>query len=281
MSAPLRLGLVGKGPWGRNYERTIAATSGVRLAGVAGRDWRALLDPRALDGVVVATPPRTHAEIALAAIDAGIPVLVEKPFTVDLMQAEAVRDRALARRVPIIVAHTHLFHPAYRALKALLPQQGAIRGIRGEAGATGPFRPDVPVLWDWGAHDVALCLDLMREAPSHAFARVVERRSGGETVEVSLAFSRGISAELRLSNIFPQKVRRLEVACERATLVFQDFVEAQLRVGERVVPVAKEPPLDVVVRGFAAAIAAGRFDAASVELGIAVVRVLAACARGR
>ena len=82
MAAQLRLGLLGAGRWGRNYIRTIAASAGVRLARLASRnpdsanlvppdcvifaDWREMLDARALDGVIVATPPGVHAEMALA-----------------------------------------------------------------------------------------------------------------------------------------------------------------------------------------------------------------------
>jgi len=276
MPAPLRLGLIGAGAWGRNYARTIAATPGAALAWTAGREWRGLLDRGGIDGVIVATPPQVHAEIALAAIDAGIPVLVEKPFTLDVAQAEAVRDLALARRVVTMVGHTQLFQPAYRALKRLLPEHGAVRAVRSQAGGPGPSRPDVPLLWDWGAHDVALCLDLLGASPARAVAT-----STAVTVELSLAFAGGVEANLRLSSNLPQKVRELEVVCERATLVFRDHVENQLSVAGRAVPVARELPLNVVVREFAAAISAAAFDPASVELGVGVVRVLAACARER
>jgi len=272
MPAPLRLGLIGKGAWGQNYARTIAATPGVALAWAASREWRGALDRGGIDGVIVATPPQVHAEIALAAIDAGIPVLVEKPFTLDVAQAEAVRDLALARRVVTMVGHTQLFQPAYRAMKRLLPEYGAVRAIRSKAGGPGPVRPEVPVLWDWGAHDVALCLDLLGEGPSRASV-------SGETIELS--FSRSVEARLQLSNNLPEKVRQFEVVCESATLVFRDYVENQLSVAGRAVPVARELPLNVLVREFAEAISAAAFDPASVELGLGVVRVLAACARGK
>src|SRR5229473_890850 len=111
MATPVRLGLIGAGRWGRNYLRTIAATPGVRLARLASRnpdsvrlapadcavtpDWRDLLDRNALDGVIIATPAALHAEMALAAMDAGLPVLVEKPLTMDIAQARALGRKAL------------------------------------------------------------------------------------------------------------------------------------------------------------------------------------------
>ena len=127
--------------------------------------------------MIVATPPSLHFAMAKAALEAGKPVLVEKPFTCDIAEAEALA--ALSRRlsVPLLVEHTQLHAPAFRALAALIPGMGGLRAIHARANAEGPFRPDVPVLWDWGAHDVAMCLSLAG-VPSRADARRLQRRPG-------------------------------------------------------------------------------------------------------
>jgi hypothetical protein len=93
------LGLVGAGRWGKVFINTLAGMEGVRLAGLASSnpqsrslvppdcrvmpEWRDLIQMKNLAGLIVATPPHTHAEITLAAIRAGLPVLVEKPLTLD------------------------------------------------------------------------------------------------------------------------------------------------------------------------------------------------------
>lgn len=299
----LRLGLIGAGRWGRNYIRTVAAMADARLALLASRnpesaglvpgdcpvlaDWRELLDPGALDGVIIATPPGLHAEMASAAIEAGLPVLVEKPLTMDVAQARALRGLALDRGVLAMVGHTHLFNPAYRALKAMRPQFGRILEIRGEAGNFGPYRTDVPVLWDWGPHDVAMCIDLVGEVPLRAASTLQERRAVeggvGETIGVDLGFHGGIRALLRLSNIAP-RCRRLTVTCERGSLAYDDLAAQKLVVvdggGARAIETAQGLPLGIAVSEFAGAIAAGSRDPGSLELGVRVVEVLADCARG-
>lgn len=296
----LRLGLVGAGRWGRSFIRTLGAARDARLAGLASRnpqsaalvpagcritaDWRELLDPAVVDGVIIATPPRLHAQMACAAIEAGLPVLVEKPLTLDVAEARSIRDLAAARGALVMVGHTHLFHPAYRALKAMQPGYGPVREIRAEAGNHGPFRPDVPVLWDWGAHDVAMCLDLLGAMPGDVDAAVLERRELeegiAETVRIRLSFAQGTVAELRMSNQAPRR-RRFEVACERATLAYDDLAAAKLVVTERgasrPVEIAPDLPLAVEVAEFAAAIAAGSRDASQLDLGVRVVETLAAC----
>lgn len=310
MRAPQRLGLIGAGRWGRNYITTIATLDAARLARLASNnpqsaqlipagctisaDWRELLDPRQIDGVIIATPPALHADMVRAAVNAGLPVLVEKPLTLNLAEAEALRDFVAARAGYVMVGHTHLFHPAYRLLKQIAPQYGSIHAILAEAGNHGPFREDVPVLWDWGAHDVAMCLDLLGTLPLQASARIVEQRkiSGavGEIVELKLEFSSAVTADIRVGNIMPKR-RRFEVRCETATLVYDDLADGKLKLlpcrtsaverdnAGRPFPVSAELPLERLVRDFADAVFARSRDCASLDLGVNVVRVLDECGR--
>ncbi|CAA7617864.1 Gfo/Idh/MocA family protein [Magnetospirillum sp. SS-4] len=303
----VRLALIGAGRWGRNYIRTIAGLPGLRLVRIASGnagtlslappgcivepDWRTVVAADDVDAVIVATPPATHAGIALAAIRAGKPVLVEKPLTLDLAEAEAVARAAEAAGVLVWVEHTQLFQPAWAVLKAALPSLGPLRAIRGEAGNHGPFRREPPVLWDWGAHDVAMALDLMGRPPRSCSARTEERRDmdGGEgaLVALTLTFADGIEARIRCGNLMEHRVRRFAAHGERGILLLDDTAADKLTrhpptngfawpagPGE---PLAVEPelPLTRAVRLFAAAVAAG--GTGDHALGVAVVRTLAAC----
>lgn len=302
----IRLGLIGAGRWGRVYIDTIKRLPGLHLARIASRnpetaaqagerctveaDWRAVAQAPDLKGVIIATPPATHAEIALAAIEVGMPVLVEKPLALDVEAATNLRRAALAHKSFVMVEHTHLFHPAFRALKELGATLGPMRGIASEAGNHGPFRPDTPVLWDWGAHDVAMALDLVGRMPVDVAAvrtRLERRTDGpGENLDLTLEFPEGVTASLRLGNLFAEKRRFLAVRFARATLVYDDLAPAKLTLhppgsdgrGEAGEPIDIAPsrPLDVALREFAEAIMAERDDTQSLDLGIAVVSVLAA-----
>jgi predicted dehydrogenase len=284
----LRLGLAGAGRWGRNYIRTIAGLGDLRLARVASGNpataglvpadcqvvgsWRDLIDPSSLDGIILATPPSTHAEIARAAIVAGIPLLIEKPLALSAADARAIRELALKHRVLVLVEHTHLFSPAFRMLKVLAARHGGVREIHGEAGNQGPHRNDVSVLWDWGPHDVAMCLDLMQAAPTS-----VACAGMAETVEIRLAFPSCL-ASILLSNKI-DKARRFSVRCADAELVYDDLAAHKLLLDGKPVVIAADLPLTVAVREFAEAIAAGRADQGSLDLGVSVVEVLEACER--
>src|SRR5690606_33969862 len=101
------------GYWGRNLARRFSETAGCRLVAIAdanpaalaraakrhpGADlvgsWKALLTNPNVDAVVIATPVRTHYEIAHAAILSGRHVLVEKPMTETVTQAETLNEAA-------------------------------------------------------------------------------------------------------------------------------------------------------------------------------------------
>jgi predicted dehydrogenase len=295
---PLRLGLAGAGRWGRNYIRTISALPEVRLAQVASGNpetarmlpadcrltahWRELIDPSALDGIIIATPPASHVEIARAAILAGVPVLVEKPLALSATEARALRDLAAEKGVFALVEHTHLFSPAFRSLKDLARRHGSVREIRSEASNHGPYRRDVSVLWDWGPHDVAMCLDLMQEFPASAVCTVQESsaRDGGmaESITIALSFPSGVPAQIALSNA-KNKARRFTVRCADAELVYDDLGEHKLCVNGMPMQISAEAPLTVAVREFAAAIASGKKQAGGLDIGVSVVEVLESCAQ--
>lgn len=126
----MRIGLVGAGRWGKRYIETLKHVLGVQLAHLASGNpeskqlvqagcrvtpnSRKVVEDRALGGVILATPPATHPEMALAAIRAGVPVLIEKPMALSLQDARAVVGEAESRGVLAMVGHTHLYSNAFR-----------------------------------------------------------------------------------------------------------------------------------------------------------------------
>lgn len=295
----VRVALLGAGPWGRNIAATVSNLDGARIVAIASRnpaardlvpgaaidpDWRAVIARSDVDAVVVALPPAFHAAATAAAAARKRPVLVEKPLTLDPDEARALAAAAARADVLVMVDHLHLFHPAFRALKGRARDLGGIRRIEAVAGAFGPFRDGVPVLWDWGAHDVAMCLDLIGTCPASVRATRKERRltadGVGEMISLDLEFPDGVPAALTLGNLFDAKVRRFAVDCDGGRLVYEDFVVAPLTLAPPcgdpvVVPVGAEPPLTCVLREFVSAVRAGSRDRSDLDLGVRVVETLA------
>ena len=147
----LRLGLVGRGRWGRNIERTLLTFPDVSVAVIAKGE-----NPRTgLDGVLIATQSAVHAEIALPYIEAGIATFIEKPMTTAPADAERIRNAAERSGAIVFVGHILLYHPAFLAALDLLPSLGTVRYLLCE-GMNGNPRTDSSVLWDWLPHDLSI-----------------------------------------------------------------------------------------------------------------------------
>ncbi len=287
-----RIGVIGAGRWGRVILRAAAGVAGIAVTGLASgnpnsaaqlppgarafADWRAMIAAGGLDGVVIATPPATHAAIATAAIEAGLGVFIEKPLTLNGAEAQALRDFAAHRQAVVRVDHIHLFSPAFRALKA---QAANIRALRGVAGNWGPYRSDASVLWDWGPHDIAMALDLMGRLPTKIAARRLDRRDVeggvGETLRLSLDFD-GVAADIVIGTLM-DKTRRFEVDSGGGTLSYDDLAADKLCWNGRPLACPATPPLSVALAEFGAAVATRDTALDQLDLGIRVVEVLERC----
>lgn len=299
----VRLGLVGAGAWGRNYIRTIAGLTGVVLARVASRnpdteslvppscvvtpDWSDLVGAADLDGLILAVPPKVQAAIAEAAIGARLPLLLEKPVTIGVAETQHLAALASQAGVPVLVDHVYLFHPAYLALKEVVRQHGGARAIRSVGGAQGPFRPDVPVLWDWAPHDIAMCLDLVGETPSAvagACTRSEDTPDGrGEIWTLDLKFPCGTEASVTVGNLMEARNRRFTAIVSEGEVTFDDCREDKLvhrgPQGETAVPHAADRPLTRVVEAFVGGLNGHGFSGFGLDLALSVSRVIA-MARG-
>jgi len=298
-SNTLDLGLIGAGPWGRNIIRTIAGLDGVRLARLASRnpesaglvpadciiseDWQGLIDAGDLNGVIIATPPTTHAEMTIAAIKADLAVMVEKPMTLSLNEADAVLAAAAATGAIVLVDHIHLYSAAWEALTREAQALGSLNAVSAVAGNWGPFRPDTPMLWDWGAHDIAMCLDLIGKTPKTVIAQRIETRTldggRGETLALELGFG-DVTAKIALSTLSSEKTRLFTASLDGGELVYNDAIDEKLHLKispqdlGKTLALSQGTPLERAIHAFCAAI---RLDAADIKgavLGRDVVKVL-------
>jgi predicted dehydrogenase len=302
----IRLGLIGVGPWGRNYARTIAECPNADLMAAATRnpasrallpagcdmvsDWRDLVARTEIDAVIIATPPRTHADIAIAALGAGKAVLVEKPLTQSVAEAHAIARAAQLSGRPVVVGHTHLFHPGFVRLCQEVAARGPVRGIRASAGNHGPYRADVSVLWDWGPHDVAMaCAALGAPPATRAASRLALSQVGGiqaERIRLQLASAAGAPVTITLSTL-DDRHRWFAVDLDDATLIYADRAPSPLtlhtapgalpEMAGHGIAVSDARPLTLLLAEFLDVLATGRASHDSLALGMSVVELLSQC----
>ena len=299
----IKLGLIGAGPWGRNIIRTVDELSGVALSCIASRNpktrtlvpaacrivsnWHDVLESKDIQGVIIATPAIYHAKMVKAAVVAGLATFVEKPLTLDVNEAESLLDLVTFQNGYVFVDHTQLFNPAFQAMKVASNSLGPILSIKSSAGNYGPFRQDADVLWDWGPHDVAMCLDFMGKLPAKITAkRIGENEKGGETVELVMDFDNGVVATINISNIRRQKVRQFSVQCSDGELLFDDMAPEKLSFSGALAPTqslaetigySAELPLTAALRKFVEDMGAGCQGRPPLQFSVDVVRILAQC----
>ncbi|HXK10333.1 MAG TPA: Gfo/Idh/MocA family oxidoreductase [Vicinamibacteria bacterium] len=240
----LRAGVVGVGALGRHHARVWAAVPGVRLAGVADVDaaraaevaaqhgGRAYADADALladvDVVSVAVPTASHHSVARRALEQGKDVLLEKPMSATLAEADDLVAVAARHGAVLQVGHIERFNPATEVLLA------AGRGARFvEVHRLGSFSPrslDVDVVLDLMIHDLDIVLALDgTEAVQIEAVGVPVLTPRVDIANARLRFASGLIANLTASRVSVEKVRKFRVFAPR-TYVSADFAARGVQV---------------------------------------------------
>jgi len=234
----LRVGLIGLGSMGRNHLRVLGLAERTTLAAVADPDPDALAaataatgaqgfaEPLALiaesdlDAVVIAAPTTTHLPLALAAIERGIAVLVEKPLAATPSEADAIVAAAsVPGAPPVQVGHIERFNPAVLELGRLLDAGWLSTVFAIASRRAGPFPArirDVGVTVDLATHDVDMLSWIAGERPARVSAETAQRihASHEDLLFGLMSFPSGTVAMLDVDWLTPVKRRQLSVVGE-------------------------------------------------------------------
>ena len=261
-----------------------------------------LADPE-LEAVAIATPVSTHHPLALAALEAGKHVFVEKPLAASSAEAKELMTVADERGLILMPGHTFLYSPPVNMIRDLIRsgELGDIYFISMSRVNLGLHQSDVSVAWDLGPHDFSILRYWLDETPSHlsAMSRSCVFPGIPDVAFINLEYPGGAIAHVELSWLAPSKLRRTTVVGSNKMVVYDDvstepvrvfdsgvmlrdpqsFGEFQLsyRTGEIVSPaVQPAEPLQVEMADFCHAIRSGAKPRSSAELGVAVVRMIEA-----
>jgi predicted dehydrogenase len=268
--AVLRVGLVGYGYWGRNHARVFGELEGSRVVVIcdehperleeAGRkhaDARLttslddVLGAPDVDAIVVCTPASTHSDVTRRCLMAGKHVLVEKPFTTNVLDAETLTDLAAERGLTLMVGQTFLFNQGVLKLHEVIQsgEIGRVHYMYARRTNLGPIRHDVSALWDLAPHDVSIFNRLTESVPLwvSAVASRVLRRHLEDVGFITLAYPGNVLAHIHVSWSDPSKVREIVIVGSQERVVFNDVDTAeQVRIFEKGVEAV--PDADVPYR---------------------------------
>ena len=200
-----------------------------------------------VDAVVIATPTSTHFDLARQALEAGRHVLVEKPMTDNVRDAEALCEIAERSGRTLMVGHVFVFNAASQQAKRYLVDGdlGRIYYISMTRTNLGPIRVDVNAAWDLASHDIALAsywLDALPESVS-ARGRAWINPGVEDAVFATLQYPNAVLVHLHASWLHPRKTRDITVVGEKRMLTFDDIsLTEPLRIYDKQVSEERSQP---------------------------------------
>ena len=306
MNRPIRLGLIGVGAWGSNYVKTVENIHGMEIDLIACKNpnnksylqdiyrvvdcWQEVITCPRIDGIIIASPPSTHYEIAAEAIKNKKQLIIEKPITLSSYEAKILLELSVENKVNVKVNHIYLYHPMYIFLKEYIQQKKDLNSIITLSGNFGPFREDVSPLWDWAPHDLAMCLDLMGEIPSKIEAKYNKleftSKQNKSNIFTKLSFSNNKYAMLEFGNLMKSKKRFMKLNFANGSYIFDpirykhiqkenNFQLEEIEQKKITEDVSfEDSPLEVLLKDFMKDIKINRFKMDDLKLSISVIKTI-------
>ncbi|HZI54750.1 MAG TPA: Gfo/Idh/MocA family oxidoreductase [Chitinophagaceae bacterium] len=321
--ANINIGVIGYGYWGPNIVRNFFSAANCTVKAVAdGRQERLavlakvfpsingvktaeeIINDKEIDAVVVATPVFTHYTLAKKALENGKHVLIEKPMTSTVAEAEELIELAAKKGLTLMADHTFLYTGAVQKMKELVDNGmvGTPRYFDSSRINLGLFQPDVNVLWDLAPHDISILTYLITEAPVSINATGISHTHNNieNIAYMTVNYNSDFIAHFNCSWTSPVKVRQTLIGGDKKMIVFNDLepsekirvydtgynhtthvdkttIMVDYRTGDVFIPkIQLSEALAGVANDFIQSIIQKKKPLANAELGMQVVKILEA-----
>jgi predicted dehydrogenase len=239
----IKVGVIGTGYLGQHHARIYSEIEGVELKALidvnesraeelaarynckAYSDYKEII--KSLDAVSIVTPTVTHYKIAIDCLKQGKDVLLEKPITFDVTEADKLINESQKKHCILQIGHIERYNPAFVALSGMVKKPKFLESKR-----LSPFTgrgTDVDITLDLMIHDVDIILGLVSSKVKTIRARGMKMLSNKiDFAEAWLEFENGSAASLTASRISPERQRALTVFQKDSYLVV-DYQNSEIR----------------------------------------------------
>lgn len=249
----MRIGVIGAGAMGMNHIRTYSQIPGVELVGIADVDKKRLdilskefntegfldyrdLLKRSLDGVSIVVPTTLHMKVAIEAINSGTNILVEKPISDTIKNAEDMVCRARDENLTFMVGHIERFNPAVIKMKDIINSGELGKIVSISTRRVGPYNPrirDVGVILDIGVHDIDV-ISYLYNSPVQEVYTIAgnEIHPFEDHASILLRFSDDRAGIVETNWLTPHKTRNFTVIGKDG-VSFGDFMEQKISIHDK------------------------------------------------
>ncbi len=243
----MNIGVIGCGYWGPNLIRNFVAMDNVKVVGVSdlrpprldfvrrqfpsvttltGRA-EDIVTARDIDAVIISTPVSTHFALAKSALENGKHVLLEKPFTATVEEAEQLIELAARKKLHVMVDHTFIYTGAVQTIKKHIDSGnlGDLYYFDSVRVNLGLFQHDINVVWDLAPHDVSI-MDFLLGRPPRAVSAtgVAHFEHGIENIAyVTTFYDNNLMGHIHVNWLAPVKVRRTLVSGSKKMIIYDDM----------------------------------------------------------
>lgn len=197
-----------------------------------------IVDDPTIDAVIIATPFKTHYDLATMMIKAGKHVLVEKPIASSLSEIKEIESLQKEKNTIVMVGHTFLYNPAVRYVKNIIDSGslGDIRYIYSQRLNLGRIRQDINALWNFAPHDISIIQHWLDEPDSLSVSvRGMDYVQEGiyDVAFMNIIYPFKIMANIHVSWLDPQRVRKMIVVGSEKMVVYDDVAENKIAIFDK------------------------------------------------
>ena len=241
MKRKLNIALIGCGNWGKNIARnlyqmgTLACIydSNTKLLEKLNNEYmlphfklNRIFEDQNINAVVIASPAKTHKNLAIKALKNNKDVFIEKPFCLTLPDAKILSELASKKKRVLMVGHLLNYHNAFVKMRELIKNGkiGVIKNIRAHRFSMGAIRPHESVIYDLSAHDISMILSITNELPNSVDVQSIHHNAntGPDAISVKLIFSQGLTALINSDWMCPYKEHKFSAVGTKGSLIFDD-----------------------------------------------------------